>query len=338
MVKYLLALLLSAAPIYSASFFMEDQSVFIGMRIAADRLYLKSYWIHKSEIKSQDDIKSSGEVFQVKLHDGTIITGTVERFDNYIMIGSNPVFKDTRKIMKADIVSMMEIKRTQIKTHLGYVIIGVIEQENDEVVYMTNIYNPEGYIIKSKIQAESDIQYTLPKYTDNVRGRQHTRPWKQYSFYGYVNYTYSQDETIKAYLPFVFGGGAGMIRGADDWFRMKERHWYIPVLGSFMNVQYYNTNTAYFINSNITAGLYWKARTFWNTTIHFGASPGLSFIRIQDTTAKNSVNFVQMFSVLIDIKIYRQFSLALRADESMIFEAGRVLLYPYFSAGVKYEI
>jgi len=337
MVKYLL-LLFSCSPLYAASFFLEDQSVFVGIRIADDRLYLKSVWIHKSEIKSQEDIKSSGEVFQIKLFDGSILTGTVERKDNYINIGSNPVFKDSRKIMKADIVSMNEIKRIQVKTYLGYILIGVIEQENDEVVQITNIYNPEGYILKSKTQADSDIKYTIQSYTENVKGRQFYRPWRQYSFYGYVNYTYSQDETIKAYLPFVFGGSAGVIRGADDWFRMKERHWYIPVLGSFMSVQYYNTNTAYFINSTVTAGTYWKARTFWNTTIHFGVSPGLSFIRIQDATAKNSLNFVQMFSVLVDIKIYRQFSLALRADESMIFEAGRVLLYPYFSAGVKYEI
>ncbi len=139
MVKYLL-LLISFSSIQGASFIMEDLSVFTGIRISSDRLFIKSLWIHKSEIKSQDDIKSSGEIFQIKLFDGSILTGTIERHDNYIIIGSNPVFKDSRKIVKADIVSMSEIKRTQIKSYTGYVIIGVIEQEDENVLFMKNIY------------------------------------------------------------------------------------------------------------------------------------------------------------------------------------------------------
>lgn len=326
-------------PIHGITYHMKDESVIEGLEISENRLYIKRALIPLSEIRNREDIKASGDIFKVTLSDGSMLTGTVERKDTYILIGNNPVFKDTKKIMKADIVDMKEVKRLQIKTYLGYLLIGVIEQENAEAILLTNIYNPEGYVLNTGIRRKyENLTYTLDKYTESVRGHEYRRPWRQFSYFSFITYTYTFDESVKEYLPFVYGITVGATQGIDDWLKQRQRHFYIPLIGVFMTTQYTSTSTATFLHVNLNAGLYWRYKLPYGIHLYLGTAPGVSYLRIRDVMVSNHAVYTQSISFMADVKVYKQFSFAIRATQDVLFEAGRTYLYPYFSAGVKYEI
>lgn len=337
--KYLFIFSTCLIPLHGITYHMEDESVIEGLEISENRLYIKRVLVPISEIRNREDIKALGDIYKVTLSDGGTLTGTVERKDAYILIGNNPVFKDTKKIMKADIVEMKKLKRLQIKTYLGYLLIGVIEQENDEGILLTNIYNPEGYVLTTGIRKKyENLTYTLDKYAENVKGHAYRRPWRQFSHFGFVTYTYTFDEAVKEYLPFVYGVTVGSIRGMDDWLKQRQRHLYIPMLGVFMTAQYTSTSTATFLHVNLNAGVYWRYKLPYGIHLYLGTAPGLSYLRIRDVMVTNHVVYTQSISFMADVHIYKQFSFAIRATQDVLFESGRTYLYPYFSIGGKYEI
>lgn len=339
MLKYVFIFSACVVPLHSIAYHMEDESVIEGLEISDNRLYIKRAMVPISEIQFREDIKASGDIFKVTLSDGGILTGTVERKESYILIGNNPVFKDTKKVMKADIVEMKELKRLQIKTYLGYILIGVIEQENSEAILLTNIYNPEGYVLTAGVRKKyENFSYTLEKYSEIVKGHEYRRPWKQFSYFGLLTYTYTLDDKVRDYLPFVYGITIGAMRGMDEWLKQKQRHVYIPLIGVFMTAQYTSTTTAAFLHVNLNAGLYWRYKLPRGIHLYLGTAPGFSYLRIKDSISTNSIAYSQSVSFIADIKVYRQFSFVIRASQDILFESGRTYLYPYFSIGGKYEI
>lgn len=338
--KALLFLFPLSLPLFGTTYLLEDESIIEGLEISENRLYLKQVWVPQPEIRKFEEIKASGDIYRITLSDGTTLTGTVERKESYILIGSNPVFKDTRKVMKADIIEMKELKRIQIQTYLGYILIGVVEKEDSKALHMTNIYNPEGYILEKGIKRkyENNIGYTLEKYSLGVKDHAYTRPWKHPSYYALFSYTYNFDASLKEYIPSIFGSTLGLMYGADGWLKQKNRKYYVPGIGTFLTTQIARTSTSLYLHSNLTVGVYWRYKLPYSVNLYLGIGPGLIYSRIRDIQISNFINFSQHFSFIAEMRVYRQFGIVIRASQNLVFDSQKTYWYPYFEIGGKYEI
>lgn len=337
-IVFLLSLFLFTDSIFSKTFLLTDESIVTGVELSDKRILVKQVFIAIPEISSRIEIKGSEEIWRIKLFDGATLTGSVERFSNYIVIGSNPVFKDQKKVMKSDIVGMKEVRRIQVQTYLGYTFTGVIEKESDEAVHLTNIYNPEGYVFTQGVrkQYDADLKTEFKDYAHSVKDQAYIRPANNWAAFLFASYTYTQDVILRDYVPYLLGLSFGTIKGVDRFIGNNKRRLWIPLVGVFYTGQFLGTSTAILLNMNLAGGLYWKYKVS-RFDFYLGALSGVSYFHVKDQASFYQLGSFIRFSFLMTMKIRNRWSVALNINEDLHFEEKRLIPFPYFNLGVQYD-